>query len=212
MAIQAEPRVPSAGGLDADNVVVAGMQRLWVAPTGTALPASIDVAPAAAWFDLGYTTEDGIAVSFGKDTDDLMTSQSLDPVRKLVTGAPKTITAALRQINEVTLPLALGGGEIDGDDDDWTFTPAPASFIDERSLIVEAEDGETKLRVCYSRVMVSEAVETTFVNTAGASLPLTFSVLSADPPYIIQGAGEGFMKATTPSRSGGPADDLAVTG
>lgn len=181
------------GGLNAGDVIVAGMQRILVAPVGTAFPADIDVAPAAAWFDLGYTTEDGIAASFGKDTDDLMTSQSLDPVRKLVTGAPKTITASLRQINAETMRLAFGGGEFDGDDDGWEFTPAPPSFIDERALMVEAEDGDTTLRLMYSRTMVSEAVETSFVNTAGMVFPLTFAVLAAEPSYVIQGKGEGFL-------------------
>lgn len=182
------------GGLNAGDIVVAGMQRILVAPVGTPMPASIATAPAVAWFDLGYTTEDGIAASFGKDTDDLMSSQSLDPVRKLVTGAPKTITASLRQVNSETLTLAFGGGEVTGDDDAWEFIPAPPSFIDERALIVEAEDGETTLRLMYYRTMVSEAVETTFVNTAGVVFPLTFSVLANAPnTYKVQGKGAGFV-------------------
>ena len=189
-----DTRAAAGGGLRPGDVVVAGMQRILVAPVGTAMPASIAAPPSAAWFDLGYTTEDGIAASFGKDTDDLMTSQSLDPVRKLVTGAPKTITASLRQVNSETLALAFGGGEYDGDDDAWEFTPAPPSFIDERALIVEAEDGETTLRLMYYRTMVSEAVETSFVNTAGVVLPLTFSVLAFAPnTFKIQGKGEGFI-------------------
>lgn len=201
-----QPRA-AGGGLRAEDVVVAGMQRILVAPVGTAMPGAIDTAPAPAWFDLGYTTEDGIAASFGKDTDDLMTSQSLDPVRKLVTGAPKTITAPLRQVNSVTWALAFGGGAFTGDDDAWEFDPAPPSFIDERALIVELEDGETTIRLMYYRVMVSEAVETTFVNTAGVVFPLTFSVLAATPSWNAQGKGAGFIigGGTTPD----PDGDLA---
>ena len=192
------PRL-AAGGLESDEIVVAGVQRILVAPVGTAMPAAITAEPAAAWHDLGYTTEDGLAASFGKDTDDLMSSQSLDPVRKLVTGAPKTVTASLRQLNAETLILALGGGEVEGDDDAWTFTPAPPSFIDERALIIEGEDGETKLRIMYFRVMVSEAVEFTLVNTAGMVFPLTFAVLANAPStFEVQGTAPGFGDVTSP--------------
>lgn len=185
----------AAGGLDATQVVVAGDQRLFVAPAGTPPPSSMSIDPAAPWVDLGYTTEDGIAVSLGKDTDDLMTSQSLDPVRKLVTGAPKTVTASLRQMNAETLTLALGGGTLSGEDDDWHFTPAASSFIDERALLVEAEDGANRFRFAFYRTMVSEAVEFSFVNTAGVVFPLTFSVLSFEPvTFDVFGNAPGFVE------------------
>ena len=200
------PRLAS-GGLEPGEIVVAGMQRIYVAPVGTAMPATIDAAPAAAWHDLGYTTEDGLAVSFGKDTDDLQSSQSLDPVRKLVTAAPKTVTASLRQFNAETLTLALGGGAVTGDDDAWTFTPAPPSFIDERALMIEGEDGDVQLRIMYARAMVSEAVEFSLVNTAGLVFPLTFAVLASDPPFSLQGGGmDGFIPA-----GGSPFGELGDT-
>jgi hypothetical protein len=183
------------GGLAAEEIVVAGMQRIYVAPVGTTPPDEIDDDPDG-FYDLGYTTEDGLAVSFGKDTDDLQSSQSLDPVRKLVTAAPKTVTASLRQFNAETLTLALGGGKVEGDDDSWTFEPAPPSFIDERALIIEGEDGDVRLRIIYFRVMVSEAVEFTLVNTAGLVFPLTFAVLAATPSFAVQGGGmDGFVPA-----------------
>ena len=66
--------------------------------------------------------------------------------------------------------------------------PAPSSFIDERALIVEFEDGAEKVRFIGYRVMVSEAVEFTLVNTAGLAFPLTFSVLANEPDtYRWQG-------------------------
>jgi hypothetical protein len=188
----ATPRA-AGGGLEAGEIVVAGMQRIYVGPVGSDLPDSIEDEPDG-FYDLGYTTEDGLAVSFGKDTDDLQSSQSLDPVRKLVTAAPKTVTASLRQFNAETLTLALGGGTVDGDDDAWTFEPAPPSFIDERALIIEGEDGDVKLRIMYARAMVSEAVEFTLVNTAGLVFPLTFAILASVPPFLVQGGGmDGFV-------------------
>ena len=198
MTTTANPRAAD-GGLDPGEIVVAGVQRIFVAAVGTSMPDSIEDEPDG-FFDLGYTTEDGLAASFGKDTDDLQSSQSLDPVRKLVTAAPKTVTASLRQFNAETLILALGGGEIEGDEDAWEFTPAPPSFIDERALIIEGDDGDTRLRILYYRVMVSEAVEFTLVNTAGLVFPLTFAVLAADPTFKVQGSAPGFGNGASPLR------------
>lgn len=194
------PAAATVGGIDPNEIVVAGFQRILVAPVGTAIPASIDEPPGTGWVDLGYTTEDGLAASFGKETDTLMTSQSLDPVRMLVTGAPKTLTASLRQLNAETLTLALGGGTVTGDDEAWEFEPAPASYIDERALMIEAEDGDTKVRIVYYRTMITEAVEFTFVNTEGLVFPLTFSVLSHEPStFKVQGTAPGFAGGASPA-------------
>lgn len=177
------PAAPRAanGGMAPEEVVVAGMQRVLVAPPGTEPPSDIDTEAGSDWTDLGYTTEDGIAFSFGLDSDTLMTSQTLDPVRMLVTARPKTITTPLRQWNEDTLILAMGGGSIE----DGVFTPAPSSFIDVRALIVEIEDGDKKARFVGYRTMVSEAVEFSAVNTDGLVFPLTFSVLANEPASYI---------------------------
>lgn len=178
----------ASGGLVGDEVFVAGEQYIYAAPIGTEIPDDVDDDLEADWVNLGYTTEDGLTISLGKDTDDLLTSQSLDPVRKLVTGAPKTIVAPLRQVNKHNLVLALGGGVITGDRS-WRFRPAPASFIDYRSVVVEGVDGAKRLRLVFYRCMVSEAVEFTLVNTASIIFPLTFSVL-ANEPYTFEVFGD----------------------
>jgi hypothetical protein len=182
----------AAGGLDADEVFVAGMQRIWVAAPGTEFPEEISDDPGEGWSDCGYTTEDGITCTFGITTDNLMTSQSLAPVRVLVTEKPTTLAATLRQLNAVTLPLALGGGTVTGDDSSWHFVPPPPSFIDERAFIVEGEDGENKLRFMFFRASISAEVAIPLVNTNSIVLPLTFAVLSHDPLFLIDGSGPGF--------------------
>ncbi len=224
MTITAPAPQAATGGLDGAQVVVAGFQRILVAPIGTDFPDAIDEEAAADWVDLGYTTEDGIAFSFGLDTDDLMTSQSLDPVRKLTTARPKTIAGSLRQFNKETLTLALGGGAWTGDDaDGWEFRPAPSSFIDERALMVEFADGAKRARFLGYRTMVSEAVDFTLVNTDGLVFPLTFSVLANVPDtYAWQVNGAMFgaappaplaptVSAVTPN-SGDPGDAVTLTG
>jgi hypothetical protein len=230
MTVTAPAPRAATGGLSGEEVVVAGFQRLLVAPVGTAAPDGIEDEYPAAWYDLGYTTEDGITFSFGLDTDTLMTSQSLDPVRMLTTARPKTVAGSLRQFNRETVTLALGGGSWSGDaDDGFVFEPAPSSFIDERMVSVEFEDGAKKARFFGRRTMVSEAVEFTLVNTAGLVFPLTFTVLAAEPTtYWWQanaemlgeggagrpatGATAGQPGAFTPAGSTVPANLAAMGG
>jgi hypothetical protein len=229
MTITAPAPMAATGGLDGTQVVVAGFQRLLVAAVGSDFPEGIGTEPDADWTDLGYTTEDGITFSFGLDTDDLMTSQSLDPVRKLTTARPKTVAGSLRQFNRDTLTLALGGGTWTGDDDEgWEFHPALSSFIDERAVIVEFADGDKRARFCGRRTMVSEAVEFTLVNTAGVAFPLTFSVLAAEPDTFfwqtngaMLGAGGGGGSPFPPAdptlsgvqpQEGEAGDTVALTG
>jgi hypothetical protein len=190
----------AAGGLDSSQVTVAGFSRILVAPVGSLVPPSVTDDFDPPWIDLGYTTEDGLAASFGLDSNDLMSSQTLDPLRKLVTARPKTFTASLWQVNEETLRLALGGGTVTGTDDEWHFAPAPPSFIDERMLAIEAHDGPFVLRLIAHRTMVSEAVEFSFVNTDGVKFPLTFSVLANEPTtYDVYGGGlPNFIGGSTP--------------
>jgi len=223
---EAAPRA-ATGGLSGEEVVVAGFQRLLVAPTGTLPPAGIDTEYGTDWYDLGYTTEDGITFSFGLDTDTLMTSQSLDPVRMLTTGRPKTVAGSLRQFNKENLRLALGGGEWSGNaQDGFEFEPAPSSFIDERMVSVEFEDGAKKARFFGRRTMVSEAVEFTLVNTAGLVFPLTFTVLAAEPNTFWWQANAAMLGETdggaapppnptitsvTPD-TGDPGDPVALAG
>jgi len=193
-----EPRAVG-GGMDADQVFVPGMQRVWIGAVGTDFPDGIDEDPDPGdWTDLGFTTEDGITISVGKDTDDLMTSQSLQPVRILVTGQPITVAFSLRQISATSLVAAMGGGTINGDDDAWHFTPAPSSFIDERALIVQGEDGANKLRWLFYRASLSEAVEIPVVNTDSIVLPLTYSLMAHEPPYEIDGSSTSFLDTQTP--------------
>jgi hypothetical protein len=208
MTVTAPAPRAAGGGLDPGQIIVAGMQRILVGAVGADVPDDIDEEPGADWTDLGYTTEDGIAFSFGLDTDDLMTSQSLDPVRKLTTGRPKTITASLRQFNETTLILALGGGDFTSDADGWEVEPAPSSYIDERALMVEFEDGAKKVRFVGFRTMVSEAVEFTLVNTEGLVFPLTFSVL-ANEPHTFKWQGN---PASVGSGGSGSPPPIVATG
>src|SRR5690606_3573498 len=100
---------------DATKVRVALTGTVYVAPEGTAFPTAISDAPGEDWVDLGYTTEDGVEFTFGKEITNIMGWQSRDPLRKLVTEEPKSFSMTLRQLESATFLAAFGGSITEGD-------------------------------------------------------------------------------------------------
>jgi hypothetical protein len=163
---------------------------IYVAPVGTAFPATIDAAIPAGWTQLGFVTEDGVVPEFGQDTTDVGAWQSGDPVRILLTKKPKKIDFSLLQVNADTMELALGGG-------DWTepsaglflFEPADESFLDERALILEAFDGDIGYRICYRKALKDGAVTFPLSRTKASEFKISMRILAADggaKPFLIQ--------------------------
>lgn len=178
-------------GLDPTEVVVAGTGAIYRAPVGTDFPASIsDAVDEAAWFDLGYASEEGAKFSFARESNKLGAWQSFDPIRTIVTSVPKSIATELLQWNGETLKTALGGGTItEPETGEFEFEPADPGDVDEFALIVEGTDGDKHYRFCYRKSAVEDPVEFDFVRSDAAKLPVKFTVLAADgdaKPYLIQ--------------------------
>lgn len=172
-------------GIDADQVVVGSFGNIYVAAGGTALPASYAaaltaIANTAVWRSLGYVDENGVSFTAGKTETDILAWQTQDPIRKIITARTGSFTAALMQINSDTLPFALGGGA-------WTFGagdtflyefPLASDGSVERAMLVDIEDGATRIIIGFYRATVTGDVTTQFVRNSAGKLPLTVSLLS----------------------------------
>jgi hypothetical protein len=77
----------------------------------------------------------------------------------------------------------------------YTF-PDDNDALDERSIVVDWQDGSKKFRLVFERGSVTEAVETNLVRSALATLPITFSVLASET-----GTSPGFFLAEDTSFS-----------
>ena len=170
--------------LDGTEVRVAGTGHVYVAPTGTTLPTDVATPLGSAWKDLGYVSEDGVAFTFGRETEDLNAWQG-EKVRVLTLREPKTIEFALMQSNKDTLVTALGGGEVTANDGEFKFTPPAAGVNTERALVVEFTDGDVTYRYVFSRVQLEGEVAFTLTRSGAVTLPITFGVLAASPAYEI---------------------------
>lgn len=178
--------------LESSEVRVMGTGHIYVAPVGTAFPTNIStaVSHAAGWRELGYCTPEGARFTFGRDVTDINGWQSFNPLRKIITAAPKSVAFDLLQWNQYTMGLALGGGTFtEPTADNYLYEPPDESFVDERAVIVEAIDGDYNYRVCYRKAFNTSGVEFAFARENPTVLPITMDVLAADAgakPYLIQ--------------------------
>ena len=173
---------------NASETLVGANGYVWVGPVDSTEPTNPTSAPSAAWTELGYLSEDGVTWSVSKTMEDINAWQSFYPIRQIVTATSSTLAMTMRQWNEQTLVLALGGGTVDETAGIFTYTPPEPGSIDERAVMVDWNDGDRNYRLIVRRAMVSDAVETQLQRGAAADLPVTFTVLgnqTGDAPFIL---------------------------
>lgn len=169
--------------LEASEVVVAGTGHVWRATVGTAFPANISTAvDETLWAELGYTTPDGVKLSFGRDVQEVFGWQSRNPLRIITKEQPRTIMCSFLQFNQNTWLTANGGGT-------WTtptagnylYQPPAPDYEDTFAYIVEASDGTAhKYRFCFRKVENMAGVDFDLKRTDALMLPVTVKVLEAD--------------------------------
>jgi hypothetical protein len=177
-------------GNSAAEVVIAPGGIIRVAPLATAAPVDESAAPAAAWIDIGYVSEDGATFRFGITKDNIGAWQSMFPVRRTKTGAESSLAFAMRQWNKNNLPLAFGGGAVSvvSAGHFKYVPPAAGAAIDQRTVMVDWTDGSKVYRLVIVKATVSDVVETQLVRNAASDLPLTLEVDgldTGDPFYLL---------------------------
>jgi len=163
------------------EIVVGSAGQVYIAPVGSTLPSSTTTAVDAAFFDLGYISEDGVTWTNSVDVQDINAFQSLLPVRRVVTGRTTELSFTLRQWNAATFSFALGGGSFDTVGSDYIFTPpANGAALQEFSVVFDWADGDKKYRLIIARAAVTDSVETQIVRNAASDLPIKLSVFGSD--------------------------------
>lgn len=178
--------------LDAERLNIAARGDLYVAPVGTTMPADVTASLNAAFRSVGYLNEDGATLSDSKNRDPIMAWQAFRPIAYVNTDVETTLACTLRQWDNVTVPLAFGGGTITSPSAGvYRYAPPAPEFIDERAAVLEWVQDTYKWRLCMTRVMLTESVETQLVRTSPGDLPITLGVLGSvgvDDWYILTSA------------------------
>lgn len=165
---------------NADELVVASNGQVYVAPVGTTLPTTPTGALDSAFTGLGYTSEDGVTFTVTPTVDEFMAWQSRQAVRRELTSQEVQVSFTLEQWNESTIPLAFGGGAVtDLGGGNYRFDlPETSDALDERCMVIDTNDGDRHIRFVVPRGNVTDAVETQFVRSQLAVLPITFKALA----------------------------------
>jgi hypothetical protein len=175
-------------GIDATEIIVGLTGRIYTAPVGTAYPTDAATTPAGTWVDLGYASIDGVTVKSAGDIKDVEVWQSLYPARKVKVKQSFDIKFALVQWNTKNLELAFGGGAVATQGTGTKFTPPAPSFIDERSFLVEVDDGSNVMRIAIDRGIAMLDSDVVFKKDQAATMGMTVSAIA----YAGSGVPWGF--------------------
>lgn len=171
-----------AGWQDPSELFVGKSGDVYLAEVGTPLPTTPTEVLDSNWEAPGYLSEDGVTFSIGGEVTDFNVWQSLQPARREKTSQDITVGFSMTQWNEISVPLAFGGGDItDVGGGAYRFDfPAAETALDERALVLDVVDGDNKHRFVFQRGNITEPVEVTFQRGSLAALPVTFSVLAPE--------------------------------
>lgn len=183
-----------------DTIPVAANGDVYVARYSPSLQLPTDAltAPTLDFNALGYTSEEGVTFGVETETAEIPAWQSLQPVRKPVTGQEITANFELLEWNSETLVLAFGGGNFeDNGDGTWSFTLPKSDERIQFSIIIDALDGLYRYRIILPRVTVEDLDDINFRGDDNAGLGVTVTALPdiAGEPLYLYGAGP---EATNP--------------
>lgn len=160
---------------------------VFVAPKGTTLPTDLATAPAAAFLELGWLAEDGVAEAISADTVEFHGWQGSTLLKRKRTKAGKTFTFQCLEENAATMGLKYRGQVP-------TVTGAAGAKVakleyknqnvtDERAWVIDAHDGLVKHR----HVIPAGAYEVTGTVEYQAA---NMTILTVEVSVIGEGAYE----------------------
>ncbi len=169
------------GWNDPSETIVGGGGQVYVAAPGAALPTKTsDALAPAAWTGLGFHTEDGVSINQSIDIQEYMAWQSKSSIRREQNSREFQFAYSLLQWNESTLPLAMGGGAVT-EPTVGQFKYAPpldTAALEERSMIVDVDDGARRARFIIPRGTVTDTAEVGFKRGEMSPLAVTFKALT----------------------------------
>jgi hypothetical protein len=167
---------------DSTEVRVGITGQLLIAPVGTAVPTTTAGGWPSGWIPLGSITEDGPTMTPNMDITEVKEWQSLYTIRRVVNGRGLDWKFKAQQFNQTTFLLAFGGGtltETSPGSGIFTYAPPVASFIDERMVGLEVQDGTVVQRYWLTRALVTGIGDVAFNRSGATGFELTVSALGS---------------------------------
>lgn len=172
---------------DATGVLTAGPDtNLWLAPVGTALPATWDAAFSASWTNLGYL-KDPPSTDRVLSKQELIPWNGLEPVRTFAESDISTMTLNILQTNREAFTLYFGRLVFTAEGTGVSIEPDTEGDV-ERALCLELLDGANVLRMFWRRCVVDSVGGISMEKADGLSYEVTVKRLlpASGETYKIQ--------------------------
>jgi hypothetical protein len=158
---------------------------IWVAPSGTALPADTVTAFAAPWAILGYLSDDGPTVGQSADSNEITPWQSVVPLRSVITKRTVTLQFILWQLNQLTLGMYFDADPPTPDPTDGSIamdvrTDTPQHIY---AIAIDAADAERVLRIGFTRASLTGAGDMQIKR--GEAVPLDCTLTALDDAGVL---------------------------
>lgn len=133
-----------------------GPGTLYVAAVGSAEPTDVTTAWAAAWTEIGYTS-DGTEVAIELSRDPVEVAEEIDPVLYATTSRSTKVSFAMAENTARNIRIALNGGTISTSAGVTTYEPPEPGTETPLAIGFESEDGEERwvFRQCSQSGTVS---------------------------------------------------------
>jgi hypothetical protein len=160
---------------DADKILVANNGTVYLSPGGVSSNAPTNFASAlhADFVDYGYVSDEGVTVTFSKETMKIPAWQAVGPVRTIVTGRSLRLQFNLMEWKELTTELATEG-VTSGAPSEWATVSPDSDDVLTYSCVIEWEDGSARgYRLYMPRVAVVDDIEFKLSRKEFAGFPIT---------------------------------------
>jgi hypothetical protein len=151
---------------------------IWIAPAGTAGPASTTDPWPNPWRILGYLSDDGPTIAPSLDQEDITPWQSVTPIRSVVTSRSVTLQFVMWQLNERTLALYFDTDPVepaaDGSLEMDVRTDQPQHVY---AVGIDSADADRVLRITFTRASLTDAGDMQIERGAAIPLDVTLSAL-----------------------------------
>lgn len=179
--------------------VSVGAGSLFVAPIGTAEPASLSIVfPSASWVNMGYT-EKGTTFTRGVTAADIDVAEEYYSLGKVITAYTTTVDFALSQLTAAALTICFNGGTTTVNTGDVTFDPPAAGL--EAYVMIGWDSINRDERYIWRKCLQIGATATSRQKILPqALLPVSFGVVK--PANLQPWRWWGNAGAATPVRTG----------
>jgi len=151
---------------------------VYIADVGTTGPTTEVSALDAAFAPVGLITEDGLSIQDSKNVNEKGAWQSRYAVKRWVTTRGFSISFTLEQINWLTWPFAMGGGNLTEPTlGHFKYEPPEPSELDERSMVIDWEEDVFHYRMWIPMGIVTENVEFNVQAGDTIMLPIAFGAI-----------------------------------